>query len=94
MQKVNTSPLKCIEPDCDRIPTVVLEFQHPSGMRMMGQILTCSQHKDYGMQEGNRMFLRGILYEHNYPSWLRKLHDTAIIKSINESRGGRPVERR
>ena len=77
MIKVNVSPLKCIGHGCVNIPTIVLDFADPSGMRIKGQVITCAQHRQEGLEAG-KQFGRFDLRESNYPRWLQTLHSDII----------------
>jgi hypothetical protein len=88
MEKVNQSLLQCIHPGCDVIPTVVLEFRHPSGMRVMGQVITCPDHRQEGIEFGDARYGRNNLSTGNYPNWLRRVH----TKILDENElDGQPV---
>lgn len=89
MKKVNPSPLHCIHKGCDTIPTIVLEFESPNRERIKGQIITCSEHKQEGINMGNGMFGRYILRENEYPGWLYRLHNGILENGMVE---GKPVD--
>lgn len=78
MQKVNTSPINCIHANCVVVPTLVLEFVHPRGTKVMGQIITCPEHRQEGINLGNRMFGGSFLQERKYPHWLLKIQEGVL----------------
>lgn len=88
MQKVNVTPINCIHTDCVVIPTLVLEFVHPRGTKVLGQIITCHEHRQEGINLGNRMFGGSFLQERKYPPWLLTIQE-GVLK--NGKAEGKPV---
>jgi len=92
MQKVNVSPINCIHTDCVVIPTLVLEFVHRSGRKVLGQIITCSEHRQEGIKLGNSMFGGSFLQERRYPTWLLEIQEGVLRDGKAEGKTIAPVD--
>ena len=80
MYKLNYSPLHCIHKGCGTIPTIVLEFKQPEGMKILLQIISCTEHSREGIETGYRRYPKSRHFEFSYPGWLQRLHNEVLQK--------------
>jgi hypothetical protein len=89
MLKIDACLLRCKNPICHTIPTIVMVCKYPSGKREKMIFLTCEKDTEMFFEKACRVFGSQNLTVQKYPEWLRMLH----LKILTEGKiNGEPVK--
>lgn len=88
MQKLNSSVMQCLEPNCHQVPSIVLDGEGEGrlGNRYTAvQALVCDDHSDYGKKYLRQNYPGLTIQETRYPGWLLREQSKLSTRIENET---------